>query len=100
MTRLDRRDVIPAVAALFYLLIAAPAATADPIVLPGYAVERVSTGGLPLVQPVLAVDNDDNIYVGRDFRSDQSDLLRISPSGEVVSIASFTAFIGGLTVDS
>ena len=80
------------------------AANADPTVVPGFTIERISTGAFPLEQPNgLVIDQDGNIYVGRNFfepSAVQSDLLRITPSGDVSSIVSFGNFIGGLALNS
>ena len=81
------------------------AANADPIVVPGFTIERISTGAFPLVQPNgLVIDQDGNIYVGRNFFEPsvpiQSDVLRITPSGDVSSIVSFGNSIGGLALNS
>ena len=80
----------------------APSARAGPITVPpGYAVEQIPTGAFPLVQSDgLAVAKDSSIYISRNFFSGQSDLLKISPSGDVSEIASFGAFNGGLAINS
>jgi DNA-binding beta-propeller fold protein YncE len=67
----------------------------------GYTIQQINTGAFPLVQPDgLAVGEDNSIYVGRNFFTGVSDLLRITSSGDVAPIASFPTFIGGLTLDS
>jgi hypothetical protein len=95
-----RRTAITALVALLVALVA-PTAAADPIVPPGFTIERISMGNFLLVQPTgLVVDQNDNIYVGRNFYSGQSDLLRITPSGSVSSMVSLGSFIKGLALNS
>jgi hypothetical protein len=83
------------------LLSFAPAVRATPIVPAGYSIGQISTGGFPLAQPTgLVVGPDGTIYVGRNFATGSSDILRISSSGDVAAIASFPAFVGGLALDA
>jgi hypothetical protein len=94
------RGVIAAFVSLVSVILTSTA-NADPIVPPGFTIERISAGAFALVQPTgLVVNKDNNIYVGRNFFSKQSDLLQITPSGSVSSIVSFGNFIGGLALNS
>jgi hypothetical protein len=92
-----------AIAAMVSLIIAivTPTAYAAPTVPPGFTIKRISTDPFPLVQPTgLIVDQDNNIYVGRNLLSGQSDLLRITSVGDISSIVNFDAFIEGLAFNA
>ena len=89
--------------AIFVLVLLAFAHTvgATVIVPPNFTVEQVNTGAFTLVQPKgLVVDANATIYVGNNFFSGSSNLLRIPTSGKVTAIASFSSFIGGLALES
>jgi hypothetical protein len=103
--RLNTSRIAIAIVASLASALVTYAANADPIVVvPGFTIERISTGAFPLVQPSgPVIDLDGNIYVARNFSEPsavQSDLLRITPSGDVSSIVSFGNFIGGLALNS
>ncbi|MBR8832504.1 MAG: hypothetical protein DSM106950_00275 [Stigonema ocellatum SAG 48.90 = DSM 106950] len=67
----------------------------------GYEVEEVSTGSFQLVQPGgLTTDNNDNLYIARNFYNGTSDILKITTSGDVSSIATLNSFIGGLALNN
>ena len=86
--------------ALSSTVIEANSAQAIQIIPSGYQVEEISTGSFELVQAGgLAVDRSNNIYVARNTFIGSNDLLKITPTGEVSSIASFNSFIGGLTIN-
>ncbi|QSJ19256.1 hypothetical protein JYQ62_11330 [Nostoc sp. UHCC 0702] len=92
--------VAAAITAFSLTLIKANSAQAIQIIPSGYQVEEISTGSFELVQASgLALDTNNNIYVARNFFNGSSDLLKITPSGNVSSIASFNTFIGGLAIN-
>lgn len=94
--------VVAAGAALSLTVMKANSAQAIQIIPSGYQVEEISTGSFELIQVGgLAIDSSNNIYVARNlFTSpESSDLLKITPTGEVLSIASFNSFIGGLAIN-
>ncbi|MDP8963835.1 MAG: hypothetical protein M3O33_07580 [Cyanobacteriota bacterium] len=100
MTNIYHKFAVAAGAALSLIVIEASSVQAIQIVPPGYQVEEISTGSFELVQVGgLAIDSSKNIYVARNFFTGLSNLLKITPTGEVSSIASFDSFIGGLTID-
>jgi len=94
--------VVAKLAALSLIVIEPNSAQAIQIIPSGYQVEEISTGSFELVEPNgLAIDSSNNIYVSRNFFgiNRSSDLLKITPTGEVSSIASFNSFIGGLAIN-
>lgn len=86
--------------ALSLIVMKVNSAQAIQIIPSGYQVQEISTGSFELVQVGgLAVDSSNNIYVARNLFSESSDLLKITPLGDVSSLASFNSFIGGLTIN-
>ncbi|HBB36226.1 MAG TPA: hypothetical protein DDZ80_29565 [Cyanobacteria bacterium UBA8803] len=102
MTSIYHKIAVAAAGASLSFAIGANAAQAVQIIPLGYQIEEISTGSFELVQVGgLAIDSSSNIYVARNFFSfpENSDLLKITPAGEVLSIASFNSFIGGLAIN-
>jgi DNA-binding beta-propeller fold protein YncE len=75
-------------------------AQAVQIIPPEYQIEVIPTGSFELVQASgLAIDTNKNIYIATNLFSGSSELLKITPSGDISSIANFNTFIGGLAIN-